>query len=313
MRAAEYDRYGAVDVLEVRDVPLPALSPQGVRVAVDAAALNPKDILFRRGKFALLAGRRFPKRVGYDWAGRVLEVGSEVSDLQAGEAVYGMIDANAGGACSEQIVAQRSELSRAPSGWSPQQSAAVPLAALTAVQALRDLGHITKGCRVLLNGASGGVGVFAIQVARALGAEVITTSGPGNLALCESLGAHRAIDYNEWHHVDRLRDIDCWFDIFGNKGFRAVRRSLSPRATFVSTVPKRHILLWHALTLVSRPRCRLVLVKSRAADLKWLAALAEEGGLKPVIDSVYPLSKIAAAQARVETRHARGKVVVQIG
>lgn len=313
MRAVEYDRYGGVEVLELREVAAPRPARGQALVEVMAAALNPKDVIIRRGKFALLTGWRFPRRVGYDWSGRVLEVGADVGDLRAGDEVFGMIDAWGAGAVAERLCAEGSELARKPASWTWEEAASVPLAALTALQALRDVAGARAGQRVLVHGASGGVGVYAVQVARALGAHVITTSSAKNLPLCRELLAHEALDYADAAAVGAARDLDCWFDVFGNRSFPAVRAQLKPRGVFVSTVPKPHVFAWAARTALSAQRCRLVAVRSRADDLAFLASLAAEGRLRPVIDSAWPMARVREAAARVETRRARGKVVILVG
>lgn len=312
MRAAEFDRYGDVGVLRVREVPAPSPRRGEVLVAVEAAAINPKDVIIRRGRFAAITGRRFPRRTGYDWAGRVVATGAGVTDLARGDEVFGMINDWAGGAVAERVCVARGELARKPARWTWEEAAATPLAALTALQALRDVAGLRAGQRTLIHGASGGVGGFAIQLARSLGAHVITTSSAANAALCRELGAHEALDYRDGAALSALRDLDCWFDVFGNHAFPQVAARLGPRGVFVSTVPKPHVFAWILRTALARRRCRLVVVRSRADDLAHLAALGEAGRLRAVIDSTWPLDAVAEAHARVETRRARGKVVVRI-
>ncbi len=312
MKAAVYDRYGKPEVLQIRDVPMPRAGRNQVLVRVCAAALNPKDVLIRRGKFPLLDGLTFPKRVGYDWSGEVHELGPGVSWPPVGARVFGMIQAWTAGACSEYLAANVSELALAPENLSFEQAAALPLASLTALQALRDVARMPAGAHVTIHGASGGVGVFAIAIAKQLGAHVTTTSSDGNLALCRSLGADVALDYRQGRVVDPERRCDVFFDVYGNQSFQQVQPMLSAQGTYVSTVPKRHVFLRWATTALSRQRCRLVIVHSRAKDLSLLATWAESGILKPVIDSRFSLADIREAQARVETRRARGKVIVTI-
>ncbi|MGH7326694.1 MAG: NAD(P)-dependent alcohol dehydrogenase [Candidatus Rokuibacteriota bacterium] len=313
MRRVEYNAYGDSSVLRLQEVPVPRPGRGEILIRVHAAALNPKDVLVRLGKFSLLAGRRFPKRVGSDWAGVVAEVGAGVDGIRPGDALFGMIQSwGAAGTCAEYVTARAAECAPKPEGLSFEEAAAVPLAALTALQALRDVARVQAGSRVLLNGAAGGVGVFAIQLARALGGHVTTTSSAGNLALCRDLGAHVALDYAAQDVLARGEPYDVIFDIFGNRRFADARRALTPRGTFVATVPHRHVLLAVALTLLARQRARLVVVRSRAADLRALGHHVAAGRLRPVIDRVYPLAEIAAAQDHLATRHARGKVVIQV-
>ncbi len=312
MQCVEYDAYGDSSVLRLREVPVPRPGRGEILIRVHAAALNPKDVLVRLGKFRLLAGRRFPKRVGSDWAGEAVEVGAGVEGVRPADALFGMIQSWAVGTCARYVVVRATECAPKPEGLSFEEAAAMPLAALTALQALRDVARVQPDARVLLNGAAGGVGVFAIQLARALGCHVTTTSSAHNLAFCRDLGAHLALDYAGQDVLARGERYDVIFDIFGNRRFAEARRALTPRGTFVATGPHRHVLLAIARTLVARQRARLVVVRSRADDLRELSRHVTAGRLRPVIDRIYPLAEVAAAQDHLATRHARGKIVIQV-
>ncbi len=311
MKVVEYDRYGDPSVLVLRDRPIPAPRAGHVVVRVRAASINPKDLLVRAGKFRWLAGRRFPKQQGYDWAGEAVSVGAGVADVREGDALFGMINAWRGGACGEYISARADELAPRPEGLSWEEAAALPLVCLTAVQALRDLAEVVPGQRVLLNGASGGVGVHAIQIARALGAHVTTLTSAGNVELARSLGADEALDYAAWSPAEAAARYDAIFDIFGNRSFAGLRHLLTPRGTFVSTVPTPQIILARFRTAFTRPRARLVVVRSNRADLQSLAPLIARGALRPVIDRVVALDDIAAAHSYLASKRARGKVVIR--
>jgi NADPH:quinone reductase-like Zn-dependent oxidoreductase len=312
MRAVVYDRYGAPDVLQVRERPSPVPGPKEVLVSVGAAALNPKDSLIRKGKFRVVTGSNFPRGIGYDLAGRVKAVGARVTRFQAGDAVFGMLNGWAGGTIAEEVLAQEDELAKKPAALSFDEAAGIPLAALTALQALRDDGKLKPGQRVLINGASGGVGVFALQLARALGAHVVSTSSAKNLELCRSLGAHETWDYAEKDAFAAGGGFDLIFDVFGNRRFGAAKKALGARGTFVTTVPSPQAVVLHVLTTPLPKRSRLVVVKSNGADLEQLARFVDEGKLKPVVDRVVPLEQTGAGQAHIETKRARGKVVVHV-
>jgi NADPH:quinone reductase-like Zn-dependent oxidoreductase len=314
MKVVEYDRYGDPSVLVVRERPDPVARPGRVVVRVRAAALNPKDVLTRTGKLRWFAGRRFPKRVGYDWAGEIAELGRGVTGLAAGDAVFGMIQAWTAGACGERVEVVPDELARKPAGLDWEHAAALPLASLTALQALRDLGELAPGQRVLIHGAAGGVGVHAIQIAKALGAHVTTLTSAAAMELVRSLGADEAIDRATWRPAPGppAAAFDVVFDAFGNRRFDELRPLLTPRGTFVSTVPKLHVVRSRLWTAFTRPRARLVVVRSRRADLEWLAAQVERGRLRAVIDRVLPLADIAEAERYLATRRARGKVVLRV-
>lgn len=313
MRAVEYDRYGPASVLEVRDVPRPVPGRGEILVRVRAAALNPKDVVVRGGRFRLLSGHRFPKRVGFDWSGEIAEVGPGVEGVGVGAAYFGMLDGYQGGACAEYLVTTPEASAPKPSRLDHAAAAAAPLAASTALQALRDLARVGPGARVLVHGASGGVGVFAIQIAKILGAHVTTTSGAANLALCRRLGADVSLDYRVTDPLAGDRRFDVVFDVFGNRTLREARRVLGSRGVLVKTVPRVRDLLDVALTRLSRPRAYLVVVRPRARDLALIAGWLDEGKVVPVVDAAYPLDRIAEAEAHVETKHTRGKVVVTVG
>jgi NADPH:quinone reductase-like Zn-dependent oxidoreductase len=313
VKAIEYDRYGPASVLVLREVPRPVPRRGEILVRVRAAALNPKDVVVRSGKFRLMSGRKFPKRVGFDWAGEIAAVGRGVSGVSIGAAYYGFLDGYQGGACAEYLVVRSGECAPKPSRLDFVEAAAVPLAASTALQALRDVAHVERSMRVLVHGASGGVGVFAIQLAKkVLGAHVTTTSGEANLALCRSLGADVAFDYRATDPLAGSERFDVVFDVFGNRRFADARRVLTRRGVYVKTVPKPRDFVDLARTLVTSPRARLVVVRPRARDLAFIGERVDEGQLVPVVDRVYPLHRIAEAEAHVETKHSRGKVVVGV-
>jgi len=312
MKAVEYDRYGPASVLAVRDVPRPTPGRGELLVRVRAAALNPKDALVRSGRFRLLSGRRFPMRVGFDWAGEVAEVGAGVTGVVPGTAYYGMLDGWRGGACAEYLAVSPADCAPAPKGLDPEHAAAVPLAASTALQALRDVARLAPGMRVLVNGASGGVGTFAVQLAKLLGARVTTTSSAANQDLCRRLGADEALDYRVTDPLAGGEPFDVVLDLFGNRSFGEARRVLGRGGAYVTTVPKARTFLDVARTTFGSPRARLVQVRPSARDLALIAGWIEEGRLAPVVERVYPLDQIVEAEEHVGSKHVRGKVVIRV-
>ncbi|RYE90307.1 MAG: NAD(P)-dependent alcohol dehydrogenase [Myxococcales bacterium] len=313
MKAVEYDRTGGSEVLQLREVLPPPPGTRQVLVEVHAAALNPKDILLRSGKLGWLAGPGgWPRRSGYDWAGVALAVGREVRDVRPGDALFGMIQSGAGGALAERAAVNADECAPLPPGLSFGEAAALPLTALTAWQALRDIARLQPGQRVLLNGASGGVGVAAIQLARVLGAHVTTLSSAANRGLCRELGAHVALDYQHDSPRQPGHAYDVVFDIFGTLPFARARGLLAPRGVHISTIPSARTLRDVVSTLLSPQRARLVVVRSRRSDLIELGQLASKGLLIPIVDSQFPLTAVAAAHDRVATKRARGKVIVTL-
>jgi NADPH:quinone reductase-like Zn-dependent oxidoreductase len=315
VRAIVHRRYGGLEVLALEALPSSPLGAREVRVRVEAAALNPKDVLIRKGRFRWLSGGRFPMGTGYDVAGRVAALGAGARGLALGERVMGMLDGFRGGTCAEEVVLRDDQLAPVPDAVSWLDAAALPLAASTALQALRDLAHVGGGARVLLHGASGGVGVHAIQIAKLLGAHVTTTSGAHNLARCAALGADVTLTYDDpaAPFASGAR-FDAIVDVYGNRSFGWARAGLAPRGVYVSTVPSRRILLDSLRSAVGRgPRARLVVVRARRRDLETLASWAASGELVAQIDVVLPFERTADGHAHLETRRATGKVVIAIG
>jgi NADPH:quinone reductase-like Zn-dependent oxidoreductase len=311
LRAAEYDRYGDSSVLVVRETSAAVPRGEQILVRVRAAALNPKDILVRKGKYRFFSGRKFPQRVGYDWAGEAIKIGTKTK-FESGQKLFGMINAWTAGACAELVAVQPDECAPMPPGLTFEQAAALPLAGLTGLQSLRDLGHVQAGARVCINGASGGVGSLAIQIARCLGARVTTLSSEANVELCRSLGSDEALDYRKDRPFDRRGEFGCIFDVFGNQSFRRVRDSLAPGGIYVSTVPSARLGLDIARSFLSSRKARVILVRSRRKDLEQISQWVEQGSIKPVIDRVMPLDQLREAQEFIATKRARGKVVLAI-
>ncbi|MDP1922315.1 MAG: NAD(P)-dependent alcohol dehydrogenase [Myxococcales bacterium] len=313
MKAIIYDRYGAPDVLELRELAPPVAAGGEVLVRVRAAALNPKDSLIRKGKFKAASGPTFPKLLGYDVAGVVEALGAGITKLRIGDEVFGMRNGFTGGTVAELVTLQETELCLKPVALTFEEAAALPLTSLTALQALRDLGGVGPGARVLIHGASGGVGVVAVQLAKALGATVTTTCSEKNLEFVRSLGADETLDYTKETGLEPGRDWSCVFDVFGNRRFSTAKASLGPRGVYVSTVPSVRSVFDDLRTRwLPFKKSRLVVVKSNTTDLEALCGFVERGQLKPIIDRVVPLAETAAGQAHVETKRARGKVVISV-
>ena len=314
MRAIRFHRYGPPGVLRWEEAPDPVPGRGEVRVRVRAAALNPKDALVRKGKLRLFTGwQRFPLASGYDLAGVVDALGPGVRSVAAGDAVFSMIQSWRAGACAELAVVPERELARKPASLSMTEAAAVPLAASTALQALRDLLHVRAGETVVLNGASGGVGVFAIQIAKILGARAVAVCSRKNAELVTSLGADEVLPYDEAPLTARRRRFDAIFDIFGSAPFPKVTHLLGPRGRYATTLPRPSTAARDLLTRHTRRPARLVVVKSDSRDLAQLASWIDEGALRPVIDRVWPIADAAEAHVYLETKRARGKIVLEVG
>ncbi len=314
MRIIQYDRYGGPEVLHTADVPQPQPGRGEALIRVTAAALNPKDILVRSGKFKRLDGGRFPRSCGYDFSGTLEALGGGADGPALGSAVFGMLNGWRARSCAEWLICKTDEFALLPTNIPRADAAAVPLAGLTALQALRDSGGLKEGQRLLIHGASGGVGTMAVQIGKALGAEVTALCGPESMPLVRSLGADRVFDY----HIQPPRLLrerfDVVFDVFGNQCFANIQRQLMPRGCYVTTVPNRQNLLDHLRTRISPlKRARLVVVKSTDKDLRRLSTWLASGAVKPIVAARFPLEEVAAAQCLLAEKHVHGKIIIEIG
>ena len=321
MKAIVHERYGRPAVLQLRDVHRPAIEDDRVLVRVQASSVNPVEWYGVTGPYFARVGTglRRPKdtSVGGDLAGRVEAVGRNVKGFQPGDEVYG----TSGGSWAEYASARETRLARKPANLSFEQAAAVPVAAVTALQALRDKGGVQPGHKVLINGASGGVGTFAVQIAKSFGAEVTGVCSTRNVEQARSLGADRVVDYTKEDFTRLGVRHDLMIDIAGSRSFLACRRVLTPEATLVvvggpmtyrGLGPLPHMA---GTILKSRGRSQTVtffVAKIATEDLDFLRELLETGKVTPVLDRKYPLSEAPAALTYLGEGHARGKVVITV-
>ena len=326
MRAVVARRHGEPKVLQTEEVERPEVHGKKVLIEVRAAGVNPVDWRIRRGELrplSFLVPHRVP---GRDVAGVVVAVGDEVGGFEVGDKVFAMLDGVSGGGYAEYAVAGEDAVAPMPENLSFEEAAGVPLAALTAIRAIRDaMREVTEnaphGCetgelgrrRVLINGASGGVGTFAVQLARIFGAEVTAVASARNTGLLEELGADHAIDYEEEDFARHEERYDVIFDVVGNRSFGECRRALRPGGVYVTTEPGPRSYLNQVLTLPSDKKARVVLVKPSGRDLSLLKQLFEAGRLRVVLDKVYPLEEAAQAHAHAQSDGARGKIVLKVG
>lgn len=327
MKAIVQDHYGPPETLRLADIDAPEPSVDEVLVRVEAAALNAYDWHAMRGdpRIARLAmGRSRPRaRIrGRDFAGRVEAVGANVRQVRPGDAVFGDLgDAN--GAFAEYLCVPETLIAPTPANLTPQQAAALPLAGVTALMGLRDVGQVEPGHRVLINGASGGVGTLAVQLAKVLGAAVSAVCSTRNVDLVRSLGADHVVDYTRDDFSHDARRYDLVFDLVGNRSLSALRRVLTPAGTVVLSGGG----VYHGgsligpVGLITRGRLLAPFVRHRIVTLNatpsrqhldTLRTHAEAGRLTPVIDRTYPLHEVPRAIRYLEGEHARAKVVITI-
>lgn len=313
MKAVLFERFGPPEVLQLRQVPIPEVRRGEVLVRVVAAALNPLDAKLRQGRYRLLFGSRLPRPTGHDFAGTVVRVGPGVSRFRLHEPVYGMLAHDHCGSCAEYVAVPVDRLARKPDTLSFIDAAALPLAALTALQALSNLADVQAGQQVFVYGASGGVGTAAVQIAQALGAQVDAACGADSLGFVQGLGARQVHDYHRMRLEIPDKGYDCWLDASGTQAFDEVQGHLAPGGCFVTTQPSPRILLDRLRTLAPfGRRARLVTVHSNTRDLQLIADWVDGGLLRPVIAGLFPLNGIADAHRQLETGHTHGKLVVSV-
>jgi NADPH:quinone reductase-like Zn-dependent oxidoreductase len=312
MQAVAFDRYGGNDVLQVRELPVPVPGPAEVLVAVRAASVNPVDWKVRYGMTRIFTGRTFPKVLGCECAGEVAGTGRSVTAFRKGEAVIVLAGVRRLGAFAEYVRADARTVWPKPAALSYEDAACLPIAGLTALQSLRDHGRIAPGSRVLINGASGGVGHFAVQIAKVLGAEVTGVCSGRNADFVKGLGADRVIDHRSEDFTQGSEHYDIIFDAVSSRSFRECRKVLAPRGIYVCTLPNRTILDQIITTLLPGKKARSMWVRANAGDLAWMAGRVAEGRIKVFIEKVYSLDHAREALAYSEAGRTRGKIVLKI-
>lgn len=333
MRAFVLTSYGGPEAAELRDVPVPKLGPRDVLVRVHAAGLNPVDFKTRQGKLRIVQRYRLPVVMGNELAGEVEACGKEVARFAPGDRVFARVPKDWMGAFAEFAAVPEDVVAAMPATADFETAAAVPLAGLTALQALRDELRLEPGDDVLISGGAGGVGTFAIQIAKWLGARVITTASPRGRRLVEQLGADEVIDYTAERLGDCVRGVDGVFDLVGGDSLAQSFGLVKSGGKVVSVVanpepetarkdlgrgPVLTALFWLAsLSLRMKARrhgahYRFLFMHPSGVELSELAGLIDAGTLTPVVDRVFPLADIDQAFAYLETGRAKGKVVVRM-
>jgi NADPH:quinone reductase-like Zn-dependent oxidoreductase len=321
MKAIVYRNYGSPDVLKCEEIEKPVPGDNEVLIGVRAAAVNPLDWHLMGGTpypLRMMAGLRKPKitRLGVDVAGQVEEVGGNVMEFRTGDEVFGSCH----GAFAEYVCARESALAMKPANITFEQAASVPVAGFTALQALRDKGRIQPAQKVLINGAAGGVGTFAVQIAKAFGADVTAVCSTRNVEMMRSIGADRVIDYTREDFTRAEHRYDLILDCMGNHALSACIRVMSPKGTFVVIGgpngrwigPLAAFLKAPLMALFVSQKLTGVMAKGNKKDLLALRELMDAGKIIPVIDRRYGLSEVPEAVRYLEQGHARGKVVITL-
>ncbi len=313
MKAVFINEYGSTQVLQYGEIETPSIKRDQLLVKVHASSVNPVDWKIRAGQLQFLTGYKFPMVLGFDVSGEVVAVGESVTRFQTGDKVYAYLDSLPGGAYAEYAAVSERVACFKPDNMSYEQAAAVPLAATTALQALRDLGQILPGHKVLINGASGGVGSFAVQIAKALKAEVTAVCSTQNVELVQSLGGDRVIDYTVQDFTKDTSFYDIIFDAVGKESFSGCQNILKPNGVYVTTLPDPDSVVQSVLTfLLPGKKSKLIVAQSSGQDLAYLKELIEGGKIRSVIDRTYSLEELAVAHAESEQGHVVGKLVIAV-
>lgn len=322
MKAIVYHEYGSPDVLKCEEIEKPVPKDGEVLIKVRAASVNPLDWRLMNGNPAILRlffGLRKPRqgRPGVDVAGEVETVGSKVTQFKPGDAVFG----GCRGAFAEYACAAEKKVVMKPDNVTFEQAASVNVAGLTALQGLRDKGKIQPGSKVLVNGAAGGVGTFAVQIAKSFGAHVTGVCSTRNVDMVRSIGADEAIDYTQHDFTTSNERYDMILDCVGNHSFSECKRVLNPDGRYVGVGGPHDVSMLALLasmikdlllSVFGRQKAVMFIAKSSQADLTLLGELIATGKLTPVIDRQYSLSEAADAVRHVEEGHARGKVIISL-
>ncbi len=325
MKAIVINQYGGSEVLEYKeDIPVPKCGANQVLISVKASSINPLDWKTRAGDLRYILNSNFPLILGNDVSGTIVKVADDVEGFSVGDDVYCMLDANIkpslngfakSGGYAEYAVTRAGTLCMKPQCLSHVEAAAVPLAALTAYQSLSHIAKIQIGQKVLINGASGGVGLFAVQIAKAFGAEVVAVCSERNKALLLDLGADSVIDYRKTDFTQSGTQYDVVYDVVSNKSFKECRNVLTNTGVFIYNVPSLYSLispLFYPLACAfgRKKRLRHAWVKSSGEDLKAIRQLIEEKKVRPVVGSVFSLAEAMRAHDAGEGSKSHGKIVL---
>ncbi|TVR70475.1 MAG: NAD(P)-dependent alcohol dehydrogenase [Marinilabiliales bacterium] len=310
MKALVINKYGGPEQLRAEEVAIPERGKSELLVRIHAAGVNPVDFKIRNGSMKFITGSRFPRILGGDIAG-VVEQADPRSSYRPGDKVFGMLSLKGGG-YAEFVTMKESQVCLIPEGLGMTDAASVPLAALTALQALRKGGNIQPGDRVLVNGASGGVGIFAVQIAKAEGAHVTAVCSARNTEFVSSLGADKVIDYNSEDFTKGRTRYKKVFDAVAKSSFYKCSKILEKGGRYITTVPNKGLFFFQSLNFTRSKKAGFIMAKPSGSDLGFIAGLIEQGLLRTYVQKVFPLEEGSAAHELIETERVRGKLVLSV-
>ncbi len=306
MKAIVYDSYGKAEIMRLSEVSEPEVMNNGqVKVLVHGSSVNPVDWKIRRGMLRMVTGKKFPRIPGADFSGVVIE--SKSSDIRVGDEVFGMVKATDGGCSAEKIVVSDKFVAPKPSNIDFIKAGVIPLAGLTALQALKDIANIEAGDQVLINGCTGGVGTFAVKIAKAFDARVTGVCSNRNIEYSIKLGCNEIVDYTT-QPVYTDDKYDIIFDTIGNLNYGKAKKMLIRKGIYVTCAVSPLKLI----NTFFRRKCKMVIVKPDKQGLKFLKDIAEQGKLSPEIQEVHPLYQLVAAHLLSEKGKVNGKIAIRV-
>jgi NADPH:quinone reductase-like Zn-dependent oxidoreductase len=310
MKALVINQFGSAEQLQIQEVAMPLPANGEVLVRVHAAGINPVDFKIRNGSMKMISGKKFPRILGGDVAGVVEQAGNS-EDFRPGDKVFAMLSIK-GGAYAEFATIKENQLCHIPDGFTMTEAAATPLAALTALQAFQKSNGLKPGDKVLINGASGGVGSFAVQIAKAMGAVVTGVCSSANADFVKSLGADKVIDYTKENFTKTKEQYNTVFDAVAKSSFGRCKKIIVPGGKYVSTLPNNGLLITQAFNFMRRTKAHFIMAKPSGNDLLIIADFMKQGLIKPVVQQAFLLQDGAKAHRLIETERVRGKLVLTV-
>ncbi|GGB79113.1 NAD(P)-dependent alcohol dehydrogenase [Dyadobacter sediminis] len=310
MRKVIYNRFGDANVLELTEQAVPVPEQNQLLIRVKAVSINPLDWKVYGGEMKLMSGSKFPKSVGIDFSGIVEKTGSHITGFKTGDEIIGMLDVFKGGALADYVVVKETDIVLKPANTSFAEAAALPVTGLSALQIMDQLAAVQPNQEILINGASGGIGIFAVQIARQRGAKVTAVVSTKSLDEAKQWGADKVIDYKKQDIQQLTQKFDAVIDLSGRLTFKAAKKRMKDKATFVTTLPEPQVLLYSFFNnLFSGKKLKILIVKPTVENLKKLTGLAEQN-LQIVLDKTYFINEVRKAYNEASKGKIIGKSVI---